>query len=30
VDFTDITGSAHPLIAGGVYFAGKRVTRNAC
>ncbi len=28
VDFTDITGSAHPVIAGGVYFAGKRVLRN--
>ncbi len=28
VDFTDITGSAHPVIAGGVYFAGKRVLKN--
>jgi anhydro-N-acetylmuramic acid kinase len=24
VDFTDITGSSHPVIAGGVYYAGKR------
>lgn len=24
VDFTAITGSSHPVIAGGVYFAGKR------
>lgn len=28
VDFTDITGSAHPVIAGGVYFAGNRVMKN--
>ncbi len=28
VDFTDITGSAHPVIAGGVYFAGNKVLKN--
>lgn len=28
VDFTDITGSSHPVIAGGVYFSGNRVMKN--
>ncbi|MBT5484412.1 MAG: anhydro-N-acetylmuramic acid kinase, partial [Gammaproteobacteria bacterium] len=23
VDFTQITGSAHPVIAGGIYYGGK-------
>jgi anhydro-N-acetylmuramic acid kinase len=28
VDFTDITGSSHPVIVGGVYFSGNRVMKN--